>query len=514
MLISTKRKKIVLNSRHPERLCAVIPTAKPFKYKGVTLVAIPHRPTETKILNNMGYEVPEPVQYYYDWPGRFKPFHAQQETVKFMTTHNRAFVLNDMGTGKTMSSLWTFDYLKSEGEARRALIISPLSTLERTWGDEIFSNFPEMNFAVLHGTREKRLKLLEQDVDVYIVNHHGLDIIADAVAKRDDIDTIIVDEIATFRNSGTKLWKALRRATEKKPRVFGLTGTPTPNAPTDAYAQCRIICPSNVPQYYGKFRDQVMRQISQWKWVPRDNALDVVSKAMQPAIRFRRDECVDLPPTTYETRQVEMTKDQQAMYRAMKEKLHTEFDGQTITAVNEAVKMGKLVQIACGVVYDNEGSATTVPATARLAETKEVIEQAGAKVLVFVPYTHALNSVAEYLGEHFTVEVIHGGTSKAERDRIFKSFQKEADPRVIVANPGTLSHGLTLTAANTIIWYAPTTSSEQYAQANARVTRPGQTKNTLIVHMEGTPVERTMYERLRNKQSMQGVLLQLLKGEV
>lgn len=516
MLVSEKHRKIVLNLREPGRVTTVIPSARQFEFKGQQLVAVPHRNDEVRVLRNLGIEAPAPITKYYDWPGKFKPFIHQFETSEFLTMNPFSFCLNGMGSGKTLSVLWAYDYLRSQGVVRRMVVVSPLSTLERTWGDEIFGSFPHLTFTTLHGAASKRLKLIATDFDVYIINHDGIknpEVLA-ALKAREDIDLVTVDEIASFRNSGTERYKAIAKLVKGKPWLWGLTGTPTPNAPTDAWAQCKLVCPSNVPTYFAAFREQVMRPQGPYKWIARETATDTVRRAMQPAIRFAREDCIDLPPTTYTTREVELTKEQQAMYRDMMNKLQAEVGAGQVTAVNEAVKAGKLMQIACGAVYDVSGEAISVPSKPRLEALCEFIEESGSKVIVFVPFTGVLKNVAEYLrGKGYSVELIHGATSKTERDRIFGAFQKEQNPHVLVANPGAMSHGLTLTAASTIVWYAPTMSNEIYEQANARIVRPGQKLNTLIAHIEGSDVERKAYERLRTKGKMQGLLLDLLKGQ-
>ncbi len=515
MLVKPKHKKLVLRLRKPEQVLAVIPTAKTLEYKGKQLVVVPHLEDETKILRNLGIMAPMPISYYYPYPGQYTPFGHQRETAEFLTAHNRAFCLDEMGTGKSLSTLWAYDHLRNEGKAKRAVIITPLSTLDATWGNTIFRNFPHLTFSVLHGSRSKRFALLEQEVDVYLLNHDGAKILGEALAAREDIDTVIIDEIAQVgRNSSTDKWKALKKLVKDKPRVWGLTGTPTPNAPTDAWAQCKLISPENVPPYQSAFRDATMKKIGQFKWVPKQNANEIVSRAMQPSIRHRRDECIDLPPCTYETRKVELTAEQQKMYKTMLAKLNAEYNGQQVTAANEAVKLMKLIQIACGVVYANDGEDLIVPSANRLSETQEIIEAAGSKVIVFVPFTSALEAVTEYLRKSFTVEIIQGATPKYERDRIFRQFQHEDEPRVIVAQPASMSHGLTLTAASTIVWFAPINSLETYEQANARITRPGQKQNQLIVNIEGSAVERAVYDRLRNKGRMQGILLDMLEKGV
>jgi len=516
MLVWKKRRALLLKLREPDRVLNVIATAKKIITQGVEYVAVPHRLKETRILRRLGHDAPSPIRYHYDWPGRFKPFSAQKDAAAFLTTHSRAFNLSELGTGKSLASLWAYDFLKKEGKVDKALIIAPLSTLERTWADEIFNHFPHLTCAVLHGTREKRIKLLKQDVDLYIINHDGLSIIEPALRTRRDINLVVVDEIAQCaRNASTDRWKVINTIVnkhKKKRACWGMTGTPTPNAPTDAWAQCRLIVPEKVPPYFNRFKMQVMRQLSQFTWIPKPDAIEVVKDIMQPSVRFTRDECVDLPPLMYETRMVPLTKEQDKAYKEMMVRLQTQADDGAITAVNEAVKMAKLIQIACGVVYADDGSEFTIPSNPRIQETKDIVTAAEGKVIVFVPYVSSVKMVAEELSKDFSVEVIHGRVKKSERDRIFGEFQRGKSLKVIVAQPAAMSHGLTLTAASTIIWYSCVTSNEIFEQANGRINRPGQKMNNFIIMLEGTKVEKRIYSRLKNKQKMQGALLDEIKA--
>lgn len=516
MLVASKKKALLIRSRQPEQIKAAIPQSKTVNVKGKEFVAVPHRIETTRLLRNLGYAAPAPIRHYYEWSGRYTPFKAQKEAAAFLSMHRRAFNLSELGTGKSLAALWAYDYLRSIDQLNKVLIISPLSTLERTWADEVFNHFPHLNFAVLHGTRAKRLKLLDQDADVYIVNHDGVQIIEPNLEKREDIDLVIVDEIAqAARNAGTDRWRAINKVVNKhsiRRACWGLTGTPTPNAPTDAWAQCRLLVPDSVPPYFNRFKGQVMKQVSQFTWLPKQEATEIVHDVMQPAVRFTRDECLDLPPLMYETREVGLTKEQYKAYVEMVTKLKTEADNGEITAVNEAVKMSKLVQIACGVAYDENGNEVTIAAQPRVDEVRNIINQSEGKVIVFVPFVSSVNMVAQELSKDFSVEVIHGGVKKDERDRIFGAFQKTSEPRVLVAQPAAMSHGLTLTAASTIVWYSCVTSNEVFEQANGRINRPGQKMNNFIIMLEGTQVEKRIYSRLRNKQKMQGALLDEIKA--
>ena len=524
MQIHKEKKAVLFRLKNPSRITTVIPTAIEVDHKGQRLVAVPHRPDETRVLRNLGFDVPDPMPMHYDWPkvsGRHAPFEAQIETASFLSMHSRAFCLNDMGTGKTNSALWAYDYLRRTKQVKKMLVVCPLSTMERTWADSVFNTFPHLDAVVLHGTRERRQKLLEidvdQDVHIYIINIDGLATIQHQLAKRPDIDLIVVDELALARNSSTERWKMLNTICNKQVsrRVWGMTGSPTPNAPTDAWAQCKLITPdnTNVPKYFSAFRDRVMRQLTQFKWAARPEANDVIYQMMQPAIRFSLDDCTDLPEQMFITREVEMTVEQKKAYKDMLSKLAAEYAGGQILAVNEAVKANKLIQICCGVAYGTDGTQVVIPSKPRMDVLKEIIEESEGKVIVFVPLTGALEHVAAELRKDLSVEVVHGETSKNERDQIFSNFQRGLDPRVLVANAATMSHGLTLTAATTIVWYAPVHSNEIYEQACARVRRPGQTRTTVIVHIAGSDVERRVYKRLQDKQSMQGLLLDMMKEQ-
>ena len=256
-----------------------------------------------------------------------------------------------------------------------------------------------------------------------------------------------------------------------------------------------------------------MRQLSQFVWTAKDNAQEIVFEAMQPAIRFKRDEVVDLPECTYVTREVELTPAQKKAYKEMLQKLQAEFESGEVTAVNEAVKAQKLLQILVGSVYGKDGEVYSLDAKPRFEAVREACEQSGSKTIVFVPFTSMVEPLKEYLeNAGFSVGCIHGGVPKAERDLTFSSFQRMKDPQIIVAIAQAMSHGLTLTEASTIVWAAPITSNDIFEQANARITRPGQKLNQLIVMIEGSPIERKYYQRLKEKGRVQGVLLDMVQS--
>ncbi len=518
--IAKDHKCVVLRPEDTRAITTVIPSAKPFKFRGVDLVAVPHQPDETMVLNQIGYNIPPPMNIYYPYACRFTPFDAQKDTAQFASMHRRCFILNSMGLGKTITALWATDYLRNIGQVHRTLIVCPISVMERTWADEIFRSFTKLKAHVLYGTREKRLKLLAEPADIYIINTDAVGIIKDALADRPDIDHIIIDEVALFRNATSVRWKALNtvcnRQCEGKRRVWGMTGSPTPNCPTDAYGQIRLVNPNALPKE-GKtftwFRGLTMLQISQYKWLPKTDATETISKYMTPAIRYELKDVVELPPQVVVQRTASLSAEQKKAYKQMYQHLQMEIAEGTCTAANEAIKASKLLQICSGVAYGEGGTELAMDAKDRLNVVEEVVDESEGKTIVFVGFSAALSKVADHLRKNHTVEIVDGDTPKTERDRIFYSFQNDKEPQVIVANPSTMSHGLTLTAATTIVWYTPVWSNEVYQQACARIFRTGQTRSTVIVQIVSSALESHVYNRLDEKQGVQGALLDLVKSE-
>jgi SNF2 family DNA or RNA helicase len=427
----------------------------------------------------------------------------------------RAYVLNEFGTGKTRAVIWAADCLRRFRGVGPVLVAAPLSTLGPVWESELFRLDPRARMQVLYGTKQQRIDKLGIEADWYIINHHGLDLLRDELASR-GFQIFVIDELAVLRNARTMWWRAANRIVNSGVKyVWGLTGSPTPKAPTDAWAQIRLLTPNNTTRSYVRFREATMRQVSPFKWAKRPGAAALVHEQMQPAVRYALEDVVELPPVTYRTFHVDLDPLADKAYRLMVDKLRIlTNNGEAITAANEGVLQSKLLQVACGFVYTDTKGVLLLPVKARLDALLTLVEQTSRKYIVFVPFTHALEGVALYLQKaDERISVVHGQTPVAQRNRTFRAFQEDDELRGIVAHPGCMAHGLNLTAANTIIWYSPTNSYDIYEQANARIARPGQTSKTLIAHLIGTSVERAVYQRLRDRRSFQGLLLSLFRRE-
>jgi len=451
----------------------------------------------------------------YDWPMKnpdHRPFEHQIEITKFLLRNKRAYVLSDIGTGKTLSALWATDILFQMGKIHKVLIIAPLSTLQLVWAKEIFTNFPHSYYAISHGTKEKCKKAIQSNAHYVITNH-------DAVKSRFDLlmaetwDIIIVDELTAFKSVTADRHKDLKKIAKKSKAVWGMTGAPTPNSPVEAFGQARIVNPSNpdLPPYLGQYKDIVVEQVVQGVWVPTIHAQSMVHKILQPAIRYERDECIDIPPVMKVNVPITMGPEQTRVYNDMRTKLYAEYDAGLITAVNAGVKLGKLLQISAGAVYDDDRLVCYLedPKYESIMETFE--ELGRTKLIVLAGFTNVVERLCERMQKDgIRAGFIYGDVKVKDRATIINSFQDDPNGlQILVMQPQAVAHGVTLTAANTIIWHSYVHSGEVHLQVNGRITRMGQTRKQYIRYLACSKAENDTVKRLTGKQAASDSVLKL-----
>jgi SNF2 family DNA or RNA helicase len=324
---------------------------------------------------------------------------------------------------------------------------------------------------------------------------------------------IVIDEANAYKNVTTRRWKTMAQLANANRWLWMLTGTPASQSPEDAYGLAKLIAPSKAPKFFGSWRDKVMARVSQFRWVARPNADELVHELLQPAIRFTKEECLDLPEMTYETREIPLTKQQDKYYKQMKKQALMHAAGEEISGVNAAAVLNKLLQISAGAVYSDTGEVVEFDCSNRLSVLDEVLSEASSKkILVFVPFRHAINVVSDFLSDKgYSNEVISGDVTASKRTDIFRRFQSEPSPRALIIQPQAASHGVTLTAASTIIWFGPTTSLETYLQANSRAHRQGQRNAVTVVHLQGSPAEKRIYSLLQSKLDVHEKIISLYK---
>ena len=478
---------------------------------------------------DIGVTVLSPMIRDYEFTGRYKPYVHQLKICSFLTTNKRALCFADMGTGKSLAVVHCIKYLLEIGEIKRALIIAPLSTLTRTWVDEFFNVDPSITVTKLHGPKAKRVELAANGAQVHVINYEGISVIHNEI-KANNYDCVVIDEVTSYSNHESKRWKEAYNLFKDTKYVWGLTGTPILRGVIAAYGQAALVVPHNVKfRSFWEFRNSVQRKINDFLWVDRPEAHDIAFSMLRPAISIKKKYCIDLPSMVHVYREVELDKGQKAFYVKLKEESLVKDELMQVTAVNAAVLAGKLIQVATGCIYDDDGRALEFDVSGRINETIDFIQKARneastadkGKTIVFAPFKHTAALIRKKLSEAKIVvdgkerkikaEIIDGDVSAKRRDDIFGRFKEDNSLDVIVAIPQTMSHGLTLTNASCIVWFGPCTSAETYAQACNRIDRPGQTESMTIVHLYSTPAEWKLYSNLRENKKSENYLLTFYK---
>ena len=438
-------------------------------------------------------------------------FNVQRITAELFTKNKRAYCLNELGTGKTRSALFAYDWLRRLSIVECMLVICPLSALERTWGREITKYFPWLKYAILHGSRTERLKKLKSKVHIYVINHDGVEVIRDELMEKFGLNCVLVDELASYRNGGSNRTKNLKILVGGKLFVWGLTGSPIPRAVTDVWGPCSCITPYTVPSSFHTFRAQLMIKKGPFKWIPKPFAADRAVSCMQPSVRFKLDDVTELPEKVTHYYEAQLTSHQRVVYESMRKTAIALVGDKKIDALNAGAVLSKLLQIALGYAYTRQGEIITFDNTPRLQLILDLIDSAAKKVILFAPFKSAIAALSKMLeANKLDHAIVTGDVLAKKRNTIFEDFQDTGKYKVLLAHPACMAHSLTLTAASTTIWAGPVTSLEIFTQANARTYRVGQDTKTLIAMVGGTAAEEKIYRLLGSNESIQDRFLEIL----
>jgi SNF2 family DNA or RNA helicase len=481
--------------------------------QGLPAQCFPDKYDISKFFRMNGYPYPSMADNY-AYPGPFNPMYHQSETVKFLLDYDRAYVANGLGTGKTLSALWAADCLMDLGQVRRVLIVAPVSAMWNAWVPALSGTIPNRRFKLLKGTARKKTQDSQDLTYKYlIVNPESLHIIEQHLPM---VDLVIADESTKFKTWKAKRTQALYRICKER-KIWMMSATPAPQDPTDAYAQIRIIKNGKYMSYMA-FRDMTMLKLGQFKWVPRYNAVDIIARELQPCIRFSRDECLDLPDLSIIDHKVPLSPEQENAVKSLQAKAVAEIAGTQITAVNAGVIVSKILQVQSGAVYgetDDDGNKEILKlnASSVMESIEDIIEGNENPVIVYVSFRSTVTALVDYLSSKgIAVAGITADVAGAKRQEIFEKIQKK-ELKAVVAVASTISHGVTLTASDTIIWATPPVSFETYDQANGRIYRKGQTKKCVIYRLYYDAFSNSLLKRLDKKISLQESLLQMLQDK-
>lgn len=461
-----------------------------------------------------------PVKAPYPFPGLVTPYKHQIETGAFYIKNKRGFNFNDIGTGKTLATVWATDYLMNYvGYFSHTLVIAPLSTLDMVWFRSFYSVNRTLKVYVLKGTKTKRLKLLneaaKQPNAVVVINPDALHLIAGEKAL-EKFKHCVIDECTAFKNPTSRRYKALKKINTWLEWLWAMSGSPMPEAPTDVWAMARLICPENIPSSFTAFRDMTMIKKSTYTWISRPDAIQLVGKMLAgKVIRYTREECIDIPPTQTATLEIEPTKEQARLLAEIRKEAWAEVEKGAITGSNEAVIISKMLQICAGAVKATAEDGTSVlqkvDCQPMFDALKEITEATDNPVIVYAPFIGTIARLIEWANENkITHRVVIGDTSPANRVAAFDGLQN-GEIKLLIAHPKAMAHGITLTRSNVIVWFSPMHSQEITEQANGRIVRPGQVNRTYIIYLTCSAIQRRVVKKNEGKDERQSVLLDYLK---
>lgn len=445
----------------------------------------------------------------------FEPHEYQQFAIQYIEEHPIAAVLLDMGLGKTVISLTAIaDLLFDSFEAHRVLVIAPLRVARDTWPAEIekWEHLKLLTYSVVVGTAAERKAALARKADVTIINRENLSWLFEKSGTAFDYDMVVIDELSSFKNHQSKRFRAMLKQRPRLKRIVGLTGTPSSNGLMDLWAEFRLL---DMGQRLGRFiaeyrnryflPDKRNGQII-YSYKPQFYAEEAIYRQIADiTISMKSTDYLKMPELISSQYEVQLSDKERARYEELKKDLILQLPDGEVTAANAASLTGKLVQLANGAIYADNGEILPLH-DRKLDALEDLIEAANEKpVLVAYWFKHDLQRIKE----RFTVREI-----KESRD--IADWNAGKIP-VAVIHPASAGHGLNLQAGgSTLIWFGLTWSLELYQQTNARLWRQGQSSGTVVIEhiiTKGTIDERIL-KALFQKELTQSALIDAVKANL
>ena len=445
---------------------------------------------------------------------KYVPHEYQHYAPEYIKSHPACAMLLDMGLGKTAISLTALlDLLFDSFEAHRILVIAPLRVARDTWPAEIekWDHLNMLTYSVAVGSEKDRKAALMRDADIYIINRENVQWLVEQSGIPFTFDTVIVDELSSFKNHQSKRFKALMKVRPRIKRIVGLTGTPSANGLMDLWAEFKVLdMGQRLGRFIGMYRNNYFRPdkrngqiIYSYKLLPgADKA--IYKQISDITISMKATDHLKMPGLVMNTHTVELSDDEREHYDELKQTLVLQLPEKEITVANAAALTGKLLQMANGAIYDDDGDHIHIH-DRKLDALEDLIEGANGKpVLVAYWFKHDL----ERIKSRFKVREI-----KSSSD--IREWNAGKIP-VAVIHPASAGHGLNLqTGGSTLIWFGLTWSLELYQQTNARLWRQGQ-QDTVVIHhiITDDTVDGRVLKALQSKEKIQDSLIAAVKAEL
>ena len=456
---------------------------------------------------------------------RFEPLPQQKLAIPFLKERNIAALFAGMGLGKSAAVLAELDYLFSDGACKGALIVAPLRVSVLTWPHEVqkWIQFHKWRVYSLR-TKEGREAWAKGEGEIFTINYESLpkfcrERLEGKTPEELPVDTVIFDELSNAKSHSSKRINTFRKYALKFQRLWGLTGTPTPNGLLDIFAQIRLLDNGQrLGKSYTHFKQAFFEPVNMYSQYPKFKIREGKEKVIEGKISdivltLRSEDWLKIPPVTVEDISVSLPADAKKAYKLLEKELLLEIgEDFEVAAINAAVLAGKLLQITGGAVYDTPPLGEDGNPVARQVETihtakidalkKLFKDQGGKPMIVATQYKHEVRRILEAIPE--AEEWTEGSLARWNRGEI----------DYLVAHPKSIGHGLNLQdGGSQVVWFTLSWSRELYDQMNARVARTGQTEKTKIFRLivQGT-IDDAVAETLHGKGEGQSDFLATLKN--
>ncbi|EAC4040204.1 DEAD/DEAH box helicase [Listeria monocytogenes] len=443
---------------------------------------------------------------------KFKPHKYQEFATNFIIENPISAIFLEMGLGKSVITLTAiYELMLERFEVNSVLVIAPLRVARNTWPEEIekWSHLKGLTYAVAVGTEKERLEALYSDAHIYIINRENVEWLIARSGIDFNFDMVVIDELSSFKSHQSKRFKSLMKVRPNIKRIVGLTGTPSSNGLMDLWAEYRLLdMGERLGKFIGRFRESYFdpdkrNQHMIFSYKPKPGAEEAIyEKISDITISMKGTDYLKLPDLVMNEMPVSLNQKEKETLDVMKRDLITTIKGEDITASNAAALSNKLLQMANGAVYDDNGSVTQIH-DRKLEKLEDIIEAANGKpVLIAYWFKHDLLRIQN----RFKVEVLTSSDS----------IKKWNGGKIQIAaiHPASAGHGLNLQAGgSTLVWFGLTWSLELYQQTNARLYRQGQTDTVIIHHLiaKETMDERVM-DALNKKNNTQSALIDAVKA--
>jgi len=448
---------------------------------------------------------------------KFIPHTYQKYAIQRILDQPAVGLFLDMGMGKTVCALTAVaELLYDRFEVIRVLVIAPLRVAEDTWSREVekWDHLKHLKISKVLGSERERIAALNEKADIYVINRENVEWLVDYYGngKFWPFDMVIIDELSSFKSPKARRFRALRKVRPLIKRIVGLTGTPAPNGLIDLWAQIYLL---DQGERLGKtitgYRDRYFEPDKRsrtviYSWKPKPQAEKAIyEKISDICVSMRAEDWLEMPERIDRVIPVQLPQEARDKYRQLERDLLLPFADGDVVANTAAVLSNKLLQLANGAVYDENGGVKVLH-NAKLEALEDVIEAANGKpVLVFYTYRHDLDRLKTYFPKARTLD-----TAKDISD------WNSGKISMLLAHPASTGHGLNLQAGgNIIVWFGLTWSLELYQQANARLHRQGQKESVIVHHLVAVDtVDEDVMKALEGKATTQEALITAVKARM